>query len=97
MQCKCGYCFAKEALRAMQAGEKSPYASYLVVRDEDYPAFLQSEVEVLKVEDKESEEWYAAIANSSQMAGSLMRCPKCARLLLNAPDADDFEYYVADE
>ncbi len=97
MYCKCGYAFSKEALRAMQAGEKSPYQSYLVVRDEEYRSFLRLEVEAQKVKDKESEEWLAAIWRSSQMAGSLMSCPKCARLLFLLPGGSGVESYVPEE
>jgi hypothetical protein len=97
MYCKCGYCFSKETLRAMQAGEENPYVSYLVVRDEDYPAFLRSELEASRIEDKESDAWAAAMWRSSQMAGSLKRCPKCARLFFLPPNGGDIEYYVAEE
>jgi hypothetical protein len=90
MQCKCGYSFSREA-----AKRPRKFESYAVVRDRDYPALIKSEMRVLRASGEDAK--LRAIARSSKYVGCLLECPKCSRLLLLKPGADDSVIYLREE
>ena len=94
MRCKCGYCFSREALEGLRKNVRK-FESYAVVNSRHYMIFLRRELEVLKCHDENKK--LAAIAESSQYAGSLLECPKCSRLLFLKPETGDPAFYKRDD
>jgi len=94
MRCKCGYAFSTERLRALQTGEERPYESFAVVRDADYKKLLRREMKVVEAKAKGKEAYLKAVARSSELVGSLMRCPACGRLVLLTPHGESVEFYA---
>ncbi len=80
MNCRCGYDFAKSIMSC-----NGPCESYAVIRNFDYPAFLESEKAIAQQHDDTS--LLDAIAQSSKYVGCLHECPECGRFLLVRPVA----------
>ena len=86
MRCKCGYSFSSEAAKSDRKVE-----SFAVIRDRDYQAFLKSESQILASKGQQAK--LRAIADSSELVGSLMECPQCSRTLFLKPGAAELVFF----
>ncbi|MBI1317789.1 MAG: hypothetical protein GC168_02425 [Candidatus Hydrogenedens sp.] len=79
MRCVCGFNFA---LFLADGGELESYA---VVSDAKYQKFLKREMKVLEAPEG-SKKKYRRLFKSSQLIGSLQRCPECGSYRLLLPE-----------
>ena len=84
LRCKCGYRFALQATM-----RRRKFASFAVIDNGEYQAFLKSERGVLRARGERAK--LQAIARSSKYVGCLFECPKCSRVLLLKPFARQSE------
>jgi len=82
VNCSCGFDFA---LHVINDGKLESYA---VIADARYQEFLRREINVLAAPRK-SEKARARIYQSSQLIGSLQRCPECRRFVLRLPEQEE--------
>jgi hypothetical protein len=91
MHCKCGYDFAKAALKSIQEGCEK-YESYAAIGDEDYRKFIKLESKALAAADKKAKLKF--IARSAEFAGVVSICPNCSRLHFIKPKTFELVRYV---
>jgi len=92
MECTCGFNYATTSLDALKRSEAQPFESFLVVRDEDFPAFIQAEFEMRQA-SAESDEWWARFGKAAGYAGTMHKCPQCQTLMVVTAKGER-EYYA---
>ncbi len=91
MRCKCGFLFSGQ----MMLQEPRPFESYAVIKDVEYQEFLKAEMKAARSDKPDAR--LRKLARSATFVGSLLKCPKCARLLLLTPGEANLEYYQREE
>jgi hypothetical protein len=64
--------------------------SFAVVNNRRYWKFIKHEINTWTSPMKQR---LKAIGKAARFAGTMYRCPECARLVLGSPDGDQVEFY----
>lgn len=89
LHCKCGYRFA-----VSKPARRRSFQSFAVICDKHYERFLSIESRVLAATNEK--EKMRAIAQASELVGSLFVCPECGRLTFRSPGGKSKAYYLQD-